>query len=43
MTDDVIQCAALELQPFLIQGKKKTFDAKLHILDVREVWCFYFV
>jgi hypothetical protein len=34
---DTFQCAALELIPFLIPGKKKTMEAKLHLLDVREV------
>jgi hypothetical protein len=34
---DTFQCAALELITFLIPGKKKTMEAKLHLLDVREV------
>jgi hypothetical protein len=34
---DTVQCAALELIPFLIPGRKITMEAKLHLSDVREV------
>ncbi|XP_045034790.1 uncharacterized protein LOC123475811 [Daphnia magna] len=35
-TKNVIQCAALELLPFLISSRKKSIEAKLRLLYVRE-------